>query len=195
MGSRPPPPHRTATDPTGGALSVGADLRGEDGRVDPGALAQIAYGFATRRAAQEQMTTTPHRGGGDGRPGLIEAPTGTGKSLAVLAAALDWLAGHPRRTAIVTTFTKQLQAQLARDVAALDAAVPGLLTTTDVVKGASTRLSLRALLVTLADATAIGAHGARNRFLDRLVFRELLVFLLLRLLAVTARGEIGRAHV
>jgi ATP-dependent DNA helicase RecQ len=187
-------PRRSATDLTGGALSVGADLRGEDGRVDPGALAQIAYGFATRRAAQEQMTTTLHRWADDGRPGLIEAPTGTGKSLAVLAAALDWLAGHPRRTAIVTTFTKQLQAQLARDVAALDAAVPGLLTTTDVVKGASTRLSLRALLVTLADATAIGAHGARNRFLDRLVFRELLVFLLLRLLAVTDRVDGWSAH-
>ena len=188
-------PRRPATGPTGrGALSVGADLRGPDGRVDPGALAQVAYGAATRRAAQEQMTTALHRWADDGRPGLIEAPTGTGKSLAVLAAALDWLAGDPRRTAIVTTFTKQLQAQLARDVAALDAAVPGLLTATDVVKGASTRLSLRALLVTLADATAIGARGARNRFLDRLAFRELLVFLLLRLLAATDRVDGWSAH-
>ena len=188
-------PRRPATGPTGrSAVSVGADLRGPDGRVDPGALAQVAHGAATRRAAQEQMTTALHRWADDGRPGLIEAPTGTGKSLAVLGAALDWLAGDPRRTAIVTTFTKQLQAQLARDVAALDAAVPGLLTTTDVVKGAGTRLSLRALLVTLADATAIGARGARNRFLDRLVFRELLVFLLLRFLAATDRVDGWSAH-
>ena len=188
-------PRRSATGLAGrGALNVDADLRGADGRVDSGALAQVASGAATRRAAQEQMTTALHQWADDGRPGLIEAPTGTGKSLAVLAAALDWLAGDPRRTAIVTTFTKQLQAQLAGDVAALDASVPGLLTATDVVKGASTRLSLRALLVTLADATAIGARGARNRFLDRLAFRELLVFLLLRLLAATGRVDGWSAH-
>ena len=188
-------PRRSATGTTGrGVLDVGTDLRGMDGRVDPGALAQVAYGAATSRAAQEQMTTALHRWADEGRPGMIEAPTGTGKSLAVLAAALDWLADDPRRTAIVTTFTKQLQAQLAGDVAALDAAVPGLLTGTDVVKGASTRLSLRGLLVTLADATAIGARGARNRFLSRLAFRELLAFLLLRLLAATEPVDGWSAH-
>jgi Rad3-related DNA helicase len=186
---------RPATGQTGrGALIVGRDLRSMDGRVDPGVLAQVAYGAATRRAAQEQMTTTLHRWAEDGYPGLIEAPTGTGKSLAVLAAVLDWLAANPARSAIVTTFTKQLQAQLARDVAALDAAVPGLLAATDLVKGASTRLSLRALLATLADATAIGARGARNRFLDRLAFREVLVFLLLRLLAATEQVDGWTSH-
>ncbi len=188
-------PRRSANSPTGrGALNVSTDLRGADGRVDPGALARVAYGAATRRAAQEQMTTALHRWADEGRPGLIEAPTGTGKSLAVLAAALDWLAGDLRRSAIITTFTKQLQAQLARDVAALDAAVPGLLTAADVVKGASARLSLRALLVTLADATAIGARGPRRRFLNRLAFRELLVFLLLRLLAATDQVDGWNAH-
>jgi len=189
------PPRRSATGMGGlGALNVGAELRGADGRVNPGALAQVTYGTAARRTAQEQMTTVLHRWADDGHPGMIEAPTGTGKSLAVLAAALDWLADHPRRVAIVTTFTKQLQAQLARDVDALDAAVPGLLTATDVVKGAGTRLSLRALLAAFADATAIGAHGARNRFLDRLAFRELLVFLLLRLLAANDRINGWSAH-
>ena len=183
-------PRRATTGRTGpGSLAVGADLRGPDGRVDPGALAQVMYGAATRRPAQEQMTTALHRWADDGCPGLIEAPTGTGKSLAVLAAVLHWLAHSPGRTAIVTTFTKQLQAQLACDVSALDAAVPGLLAATDVVKGGSTRLSLRALLVTLADASVIGARGARNRFLDRLAFRELLVFLLLRLLAATEQVD------
>jgi RecQ family ATP-dependent DNA helicase len=188
-------PRRPATGPTGyGPLNVGAELRGADGRIDPGALVNLAYGAAARRTAQEQMTTTLLRWANDGHPGLIEAPTGTGKSLAVLAAALDWLASEPRRTAIVTTYTKQLQAQLARDVAALDAAVPGLLATTDVVKGASNRLSLRALLVALADATALGTRGTRNRFLNRLPFRELLVFLLLRLLAATDRVDGWEAH-
>ena len=190
--------HRPRRPATGGAdrgaFSIGTDLRGADGRVGPSELAQAAYGTATRRVAQEQMTSALHRWADDGRPGLIEAPTGTGKSLAVLAAALDWLADDPRRTAVITTFTKQLQAQLARDVAALDASVPGLLTATDVVKGASNRLSLRALLVTLADATAMGARGSRNRFLERLAFRELLVFLLLRLLAATDPIDGWSAH-
>ena len=191
--------HRPRRPATGGAdrgaFRIGTDLRGADGRVDPSELAQAAYGTATRRAAQEQMTSALHRWPDDGRPGLIEAPTGTGKSLAVLATALDWLAGDPRRTAVITTFTKQLQAQLARDVAALDTSVPGLLTATDVVKGASNRLSLRALLVTpLADATAMSARGSRNRFLERLAFRELLVFLLLRLLAATDPIDGWSAH-
>ncbi|MGO9297742.1 MAG: DEAD/DEAH box helicase, partial [Streptosporangiaceae bacterium] len=188
-------PRRLVSGPSGrGALDAGADLRGPDGRVAPGALAQVAYGAATRRDAQEEMTAVLRRWADEGHAGLIEAPTGTGKSLAVLAAAIDWLAGDPRRTAIVTTFTKQLQVQLARDVAALDATVPGLLTATDVVKGASNRLSLRALLVAIADATASGARGARNRFLGRLAFRELLVFLLLRLLAATGRVDGWSAH-
>ena len=188
-------PRRAVTGPTGrGALDVGIGLRGADQRVDPGALAQVAYGTATRRAAQEQMTSALHRWADDGRPGLIEAPTGTGKSLAILAAALDWIAGDSCRTAIVTTFTKQLQAQLAYDVAALETALPGLLTATDVVKGANGRLSLRALLVTLADATAMNERGERNRFLERPTFRELLVFLLLRLLAATDRVDGWNAH-
>ncbi len=188
-------PRRATAGPTGREqLRVSAELRGADGRVDPGALAHAAYSTASRRAAQEQMTTALHRWAHDGRPGLIEAPTGTGKSLAVLAAAIDWLAGDPTRTAIVTTFTKQLQAQLAADVAALDVALPGLLTATDIVKGANNRLSLRALVVTLADATAIGSLSVRNRFLDRLAFRELLVFLLLRLRAATDRIDGWSAH-
>lgn len=175
-------------------LSVGDDLRGGDGRVDAGALARVANANATRRAAQEQMTTALHTWADEGRPGLIEAPTGTGKSLAVLAAALDWLAGAPSRTAIISTYTKQLQTQLARDVAELDAAMPGLLAATDVVKGARNRLSLRALLMTFADATTVGTRGARGRFIRRLAFRELLVYLLLRLLAATDRTDGWNAH-
>ena len=84
------------------------------------------------------MATALHQWADAGVPALVEAPTGTGKSFAVLAAALDWLAGAPDRTAIITTFTKQLQAQLADDVASLDDVVPGLLEASDVVKGRAT---------------------------------------------------------
>ena len=180
-----------AAPPTRAAVRVGDDLRGPDGRVDPVRLAAVVHGGeARRRPAQEEMASALHRWADAGVPALVEAPTGTGKSFAVLAAALDWLHGGRERTAIITTFTKQLQAQLAADVARLDDVVPGLLDTTDVVKGQSNRLSLRALTVVLADATAASSAGwsrlgLRNRFLDRPVFRELVVFLTLRLLAAT----------
>ena len=187
---------RTPRRPASGraALNIAAGLRGADGRVDAGALARAAYGSATRRAAQDQMTTALQEWADRGRSGLVEAPTGTGKSLAMLAAALDWLAASPGRTAIISTYTKQLQAQLANDVAGLNPAVPRLLATTDVVKGASSRLSLRALVGALADATATGARGTRNRFVGRLAFREVLIYLLLRLLAATGRVDGWSAH-
>ncbi|MGI8333688.1 DEAD/DEAH box helicase [Actinomadura scrupuli] len=183
-----------------GSLTVGASLRGADGRVDPVLLASVSHGAAAkRRPAQEQMTTALHGWADAGVPGLLEAPTGTGKSFAILAAALDWLAGAPQRTVIVTTFTKQLQAQLAEDVARLDKVVPGLLEASDMVKGQSNRLSLRALNVVLSDATTLDASrsarpGSRNRFLARPTFREFVVYLTLRLLASTDVLSSWAAH-
>ncbi|RSN33166.1 hypothetical protein DL990_14240 [Amycolatopsis sp. WAC 01416] len=183
------------------ALQVGSELCGEDGRIDPIELAAVAHGAdARRRPAQEQMTTALHRWVDGGVPALVEAPTGTGKSFAILAAALDWLAGAPDRTAVISTFTKQLQQQLANDVAKLDKVVPGLLETSDLVKGQANRLSLRGLAVLLADATmeqgAVRSRpGPRNRFLERPVFRELLVYLMLRLFAAAdvRNGWIARS--
>ena len=185
-------PRRPATGRR--ALNASTVLRTASGRVDAGALARAAFGSATRRAAQDQMTIALQDWADRGQPGLVEAPTGTGKSLAMLAAALDWLTGSPGRTAIISTYTKQLQAQLANDVAGLNASVPGLLATTDVVKGASSRLSMRAFVGALADATATGTPGHRNRFVGRLAFRELLVYLMLRLLSATGRVDGWNAH-
>jgi len=184
-------PRRVPAGPQPGRASLSVDpaLRDAAGRVDPVQLAAVAHGSQARpRAAQQQMTTALHRWADRGEAALVEAPTGTGKSFAVLAAALDWLAGGPQRSAIITTFTKQLQQRLADDVAILDRAVPGLLEAADVVKGQANRLSLRALTVALADATsALGGGrprpGTQNRFLTRPGFREMAVFILLRLLA------------
>ena len=69
----------------------------------------------------------------------------------------------------------------------------------DVVKGQSNRLSLRALTVVLADSTSETTArrtrpGMRNRFLTRPVFRELLVFLTLRLFAATDVRASWAAH-
>jgi len=43
---------------------------------------------------------------------IVEAPTGIGKSLAYLAAALEWLSRDEERRVIVSTWTKALQTQL-----------------------------------------------------------------------------------
>ncbi|MGW3207160.1 DEAD/DEAH box helicase [Streptomyces sp. NPDC001135] len=169
-----------------------------DGRVDPGRLAGIVHGAAARpRPAQQRMTAGLHAWADAGIPALVEAPTGTGKSFAVLAAAMDWLGGDESRSVVIATYTKQLQRQIARDVDVLSRAVPGLLQAADLVKGKANRLSLRALTTALSDATALGAGtGARGHagFVVRQRFRELAVLLLLRLIATPCPPEAWTAR-
>jgi ATP-dependent DNA helicase RecQ len=153
--------------------------------VDPGALATAVHGAkAEPRPAQQRMATALHAWTDQGISGLLEAPTGTGKSYAVLAAALDWLADAPGRTAVIATFTKQLQSQMARDLKDLERALPGILDVADLVKGQTNRLSLASLTALLTEATRVrtSARG-RARFVGRPRFRELAVYLLLRLRA------------
>ncbi|GGV49517.1 hypothetical protein GCM10010495_79120 [Kitasatospora herbaricolor] len=178
-------PRRDAGAASGrAALTVGVSLRGADGRVDPTSLASTIRAKAQRREAQEEMAAALHAWTDAAVPALVEAPTGTGKSLAVLACALDWLAGAPDRVAVIATNTKQLQNQLARDVDALEKSSPGLLAASDLVKGSTNRLSLRSLISALTQATDVGrdTHGGR-RFLEQPEYRELLVYLWLRLSA------------
>ncbi|MFE5513704.1 DEAD/DEAH box helicase [Streptomyces sp. NPDC056529] len=184
------PPRRNADGrmPGRGAVVVPDALRGPDGRVDPTALARVVHGpHVEPRPAQQRMTTTLHQWTDAGVSGLLEAPTGTGKSYAVLAAALDWLAGAPGHTAVIATYTKQLQSQMAKDVQDLERALPGVLGVTDLVKGKSSRLSLAALTKALAEATRERAPhrapGGRVRQTRALRFRELAVLLALRLIA------------
>ncbi|MFF0200615.1 DEAD/DEAH box helicase [Streptomyces sp. NPDC005017] len=186
--------------PGKGAVDVPDVLRGADGRVEPTALARVVHGARVEpRPAQQEMTATLHDWTDRDVGGLLEAPTGTGKSYAVLAAALDWLAGGDSRTAVIATYTKQLQSQMAKDVQDLERALPGILGVADLVKGKSNRLSLAALTKTLAEATRRrrSAGTARARFSQRIRFRELAVFLALRLLAAkepppVLDGQIGR---
>ncbi|MGW5049794.1 DEAD/DEAH box helicase [Actinokineospora sp. NPDC004072] len=198
------PPRRSPTGRVGRpAISVNTSLRGADGKVDVTALARAVRPGAALRQPQMRMTQQMHAWADQASSGLVEAPTGTGKSFAVLAVALDWLAGGLDRTAIITTATKQLQAQLAADVAHLEAAIPGLLSASDVVKGKANRLSLRALTLSLTDATTLlaaptvprrGRNAGRNRFLERVAFRELLAYLMLRLIASTTVEQSWTAH-
>ncbi|QOV35565.1 DEAD/DEAH box helicase [Streptomyces ferrugineus] len=169
-----------------------------DGRVDPGELAKLVHGGAARpRPAQQQMTAGLHAWADAGISALVEAPTGTGKSFAVLAAAMDWLGGREARSVVIATYTKQLQSQIARDVDTLSRAMPGLLQATDLVKGKANRLSLRALTAALSDATALGADAgsrARSRFVERPRFRELGILLLLRLIAAPSAPDAWTAR-
>ncbi|MFD9787805.1 DEAD/DEAH box helicase [[Kitasatospora] papulosa] len=169
-----------------------------NGRVDAGELAKVVHGAGARpRMAQQQMTAGLHGWADAGVSAMVEAPTGTGKSFAVLAAAMDWLGGAPDRSVVIATFTKQLQSQLARDVDILNRAMPGLLEAADLVKGKANRLSLRALATALSDAigsdSRAGKRG-RSRFVEQLKFRELVVFLVLRLIRSPAVPEAWTAR-
>lgn len=180
------PPRRSPDGrmPGRAAVVVPDVLRGHDGRVDPTALARVVHGpHVEPRPVQQRMTTMLHQWTDDGVSGLLEAPTGTGKSYAVLAAALDWLAGEAGRTAVIATYTKQLQSQMAKDIQDLERALPGVLGVTDLVKGQSNRLSLAALTKALAEATRGRAPRGRAHQTRDLRFRELVVLLALRLIA------------
>ncbi|WP_051966076.1 DEAD/DEAH box helicase [Kitasatospora mediocidica] len=170
-----------------GVVHLRDNLLGPDGRVDPTKLAAVVHGTrAEPRDAQERMAAALHDWTRSGTSGLLEAPTGTGKSYAILAAALDWLAGAAGRTAVIATFTKQLQSQLAQDLKDLEVALPGLLQLSDLVKGRSNRLSLAALTAALAQAAQGRSESyGRARPVEHCRFRELAVYLLLRLRAAT----------
>ena len=173
------------------ALQVTHEVRDTSGQVDPAVLARALHGASTEaRPSQQHVTRMLRTVADDAIPALVEAPTGTGKSLSALAAALDWLGRDVRNTAIIATHTKALQSQLAREVEILSAVVPGLLESTDVIKGASNRLSLRGLVYTLADASGaeVGSAGHLVRNTDSEGFRELLAFLLLRLVEPDTRA-------
>ncbi|WP_052667152.1 DEAD/DEAH box helicase [Nitriliruptor alkaliphilus] len=182
------PDRRTAgaAPPT---LTVPEPLR-TGGKVDPFALASVlaeARGrTAGRRAAQEATAAHVAAAVASGTDALIEAPTGSGKSLVLLAAALDWIDADPDRRAVISTYTRALQTQLAGDLELLTGAVPGLDEQVDLVKGAANRLSLRALS-TAAVGLASSApfrHGIGRRRASDPAFAEVVAYLLLRLYAL-----------
>ena len=165
-------------------------LRDPGGSVSPYALATAAApaGLTVeRRSAQDDMAATVAGWISARADGMVEAPTGSGKSLVALAAALDWLAQNPDHRAIIATHTKQLQGQLAHDVEALSAAdgLGWLGREADLVKGRSNLLSLRSLVGALADCTAPATRRTRGQpqLPQRTGFREFAVYILLRLLA------------
>lgn len=171
-----------------GPVDVPGELLGSDGRVDPHLLAEkIRNEQLERRPGQRQMAVAIGRWLAEGHGGMVEAPTATGKSLVLFAAALDWVRAAPGRQAIIATHTKQLQGQLAADIQRLaDAGVGALADASDLVKGEANRLSLRALTLALADASD---PARRTGPLAEPAERELLVYLALRFLTAARLTE------
>ena len=174
--------------PTPISVAIPIALRQEDGRVALDALVEAVKGEgAEARDAQRTMVARLRDWIETGAPALVEAPTGTGKSLALLAAALDWLDADDRNKVVISTYTKQLQSQLADDIEALtERAIPELATAADMVKGSANRLSLRALLLALAELTEPDDRKhrrGRQDFSADQRYRDLVIYLLLRFLA------------
>ena len=80
----------------------------------PYALDIIARGWGSVREPQRPLTAAIVNAIATGTPLLAEAPTGTGKSAAYLAAAIA--SASPERRVIIATRTKLLQAQLLADI-------------------------------------------------------------------------------
>lgn len=158
-------------------------------KVDIDRLVQSVKGeHSEARPAQREMVEQMRTWLDEDRKALVEAPTGTGKSYAILAVALDWLAADSRNRVVISTFTKQLQSQLAFDIERLgEEAIPELVTVSDMIKGARNRISLRALVIALTDLTELASHrsGARGHrsFGDDPHFRDLVLYLTLRFVA------------
>jgi RecQ family ATP-dependent DNA helicase len=177
-----------ATLPEPVAITIPSALRDEHGHVSLDKLVASVKGEgAEPRESQRLMVAQLRVWLEQGAPALVEAPTGTGKSYAILAAALDWLAADERNKVVISTFTKQLQSQLAADIEALtETVIPELATAADMIKGSANRLSLRALVLALEELTEpdTGKHRrGRQDFSDDQRYRDLIIYLALRFIA------------
>lgn len=91
-------------------------------------------GYKPRRSQNAMVAATARALGNSGGVAVIEAPTGTGKSLAYLTAALPLAIAHDRKL-VISTGTVALQSQLVdRDIPAFLAAT-GLEATVALAKG------------------------------------------------------------
>lgn len=121
------------------------DLRLPDAFSPEGALARLVDGFEDR-PGQVAMARLVERAMDQGAVALIEAGTGTGKTLAYLVPALAWALAHDDRV-VVSTYTLNLQDQiLSREAPLLEEAFDHQ-GTVAVVKGWSNYLCLRKLEV------------------------------------------------
>jgi len=192
-------PIRTRSEPGERQLSTQA-LAGPSGLVDIDRLVGAVLTKRGRqpsiRQVQRDMVDKMRGWVHDGIDALVEAPTGTGKSFAILAVALDWLNAAPGNRVVISTFTRQLQRQLAADIYDLheSGAAPGLIGVTSLIKGAANRLSLAGLVRALADATDPERRKGHGEYVGHPLFAELALYLALRLAAQGSPVEEWEAH-
>ena len=162
------------------------------GGIDLGRLVGASLGTGTPvRDSQTEMLAAMRAWIADGHDALVEAPTGTGKTFVLLAAALDWLAADPANRVVISTFT-----QLARAIYRLHEAgvVPGLIESTSLAKGAANRLSLAGLIRSLADASDPARVARRGDVVGQTGFAELAIYLASRLVTQGSPVEEWEAH-
>lgn len=195
LGSIGKEPLRPTLAPPAGQIDLSA--LGDGSTVDIDRLVRAVQGERARsRDSQRDMVEKMRGWVAGGYSALVEAPTGTGKSYAILAVALEWLAAAPRNRVVISTFTRQLQRQLANDVYALHEAgvVPGLIGVTSMIKGSANRLSLAGLIRALADSTTPQSRRRRGDFVGDVKFAELAIYLALRFVAQGTPVEEWEAH-
>jgi ATP-dependent DNA helicase DinG len=127
----PRPRRREPLDPSALAATLAPE----------GSLAQVHPGYEDR-GAQRDMLALAARGYNEGRVSLVEAGTGTGKSLAYLLPAAAWARTNRERT-VVSTATLNLQEQLVEKDLPLVESVLGTGVRWALVKGRGNYVSIR----------------------------------------------------
>jgi len=118
------------------------DAQEIDGWLSPAGPLKDSYPFLEERQAQKEMLKAVCRSFNQGEYLVVEAGTGTGKSLAYLLPALFW-AKNTGQKVVVATNTIHLQEQLwQKDIPILKQAVPGGFRAA-LLKGRSNYLCLR----------------------------------------------------
>jgi len=109
----------------------------------PGGDITVKFG-GKARWSQAEMAQVINKGFYEGKSLLVEAPTGTGKTLAYLIPMAYFRRENPEQRFVISVSTKHLQAQIEKDLAKFSQEFPELKQSA-VLKGASNYLCLNRL--------------------------------------------------
>jgi len=114
-----------------------------EGFFSPGGDITVKFG-GKARWSQAEMAQVINKGFYEGKSLLVEAPTGTGKTLAYLIPMAYFRRENPQQRFVISVSTKHLQAQIEKDLARFSEEFPELRQSA-VLKGASNYLCLNRL--------------------------------------------------
>jgi ATP-dependent DNA helicase DinG len=130
------------------------DVAALEAAVSPGgALSRVHQDFEDRPGQREMLRLVAERFN-EGGVGVVEAGTGTGKSLAYLLPAARWALQNNERT-VISTNTINLQEQLANKDLPLVARILGESLDWALVKGRGNYISIRRALLAAGDAQSL----------------------------------------